>query len=594
MEWLNDDLRSFIDRSWREHNPDVCQMVIRLILSLANDARLASEFTAHKQFLDLLRLAYMRAVALNRVDDGARPLARSIVSALRSYIEYRLVHGRQPKASLDLAYAQAVQALFGMLKSAIDQDDASVDGCVIELTDLFDAVDFKQRGGSELTRGSSECDLLSAYVVGVCGYLIARPVFDQSAETSSERLIGVLRNLLVRVAPWRALRTSLDRDDSGLSWTEWETSLWPDGKRGGTLGHIDDGIRTTVALAYLLRGHGATNTDVLEDLRADDRKHLVEQVRDALTRAIERPWLVRAFPELANQDRVAAELTELNELAQRYGIEEESERAALPVDRERLTVFASKVESIWNEPSLIRGDLAASHSAAAHEGSLFGFASFAPKDFFSSSDVYADPEQLAQSVGGALVRGESVAILRTLGELPLMDSEIDDLRDLVGTKVTALRENGLNPAIVVVNSWQAARVLTDSLASPDADAAGVFDGTTVTIEYSDDDATRVIVADLDAALRIDRWPVEAQHPFDLRLAGGMLLVGVEEMTSERAQTLIAEDQEFRRDSDGTLSSLDAAERRLLAQVHVRALVRFSVVLEDPAAGIVISIPNADW
>ena len=115
-----------------------------------------------------------------------------------------------------------------------------------------------------------------------------------------------------------------------------------------------------------------------------------------------------------------------------------------------------------------------------------------------------------------------------------------------------------------------------------------FQGAPLDIEYLDG-PPMCLVADVPRLLNIRRWRVQPERPFDRVLVNGLLLVGVEEMTAERATAIVDENEEFRRMGDGTLGSTEDAVTKLRGQAYVRALVRFDVQIADPQAGIVVPV-----
>lgn len=146
------------------------------------------------------------------------------------------------------------------------------------------------------------------------------------------------------------------------------------------------------------------------------------------------------------------------------------------------------------------------------------------------------------------------------------------------------------PSIVVINSWRAVVELGRGPFVADPKETERFEGARLDIEYSDGPAM-CLVADLSRLLRLRRWRVQPEKPFDVVLADGLLLVGVEEMTVERAAAIVSENPEFRRMADGTLGSPEDAARKLLGQAHVRALVRFDVQIADTEGGLIIPVPD---
>lgn len=64
---------------------------------------------------------------------------------------------------------------------------------------------------------------------------------------------------------------------------------------------------------------------------------------------------------------------------------------------------------------------------------------------------------------------------------------------------------------------------------------------------------------------------------------GLLLVGVEEMTDERAAELVSGNLDFRRASNGTLTSAEDAVRKLLGRAHVRGA--FGLKFGSPTAAL---------
>ena len=138
--------------------------------------------------------------------------------------------------------------------------------------------------------------------------------------------------------------------------------------------------------------------------------------------------------------------------------------------------------------------------------------------------------------------------------LPRAELSGGKFREAAELAVETLRSRGFDPSIIVVNSWRAAVELGRGRFAADPEETERFQGAPLDIEYLDG-PPMCLVADVPRLLNIRRWRVQPERPFDRVLVNGLLLVGVEEMTAERATAIVEENEEFRRMGDGTLAPL---------------------------------------
>jgi hypothetical protein len=593
LEWLNDDIRAFIDHAWREQALEVPTSILHFLINLLETARRSNELAAHKQFLELLHIAFHRSLTARGHDDdgGARVLSRSNLAVLRSYGEYQLVHGLDTRSSADDdALLQVITSLFDDLRLTVELDPSSANACLVEITELLDAIDFTEGRTGEAGL-SKAIDRISAYVVGVAAYVMMRADRARLAPAEATELLRALRPLLDRAEPWRTLRVALAESGDGFPWDRWELGLWPDGQRTGMLGHMESSIRRVTAV-ILVKSAGASEEAIhaLGDLMPIEAEAAVGSVAAEVPGLIGRPWLVDAFPELADGSRVQRAEMGLKQLLDHFKAEVEKSRAERALDPRKVKVLADAVESSWLEASRLRGPLRANSTDPPESDVMFGYSSLVPKDYFTDSEVHAEPSRLGETIGRALARGETEVVLKAVSGLEALQVPGSGLRVAAKGAVDTLRGKGFDPSIVVVNSWRAAVELGGGRFDADSDEKERFEGAHLEIEYSDGPAI-CLVADLSRLLRIRRWTVHREKSFDVILAGGLLLLGVEEMTAERANLLVSENLEFRRASDETLTSTEDAVRRLLGQAHVRALTQLDVQIADNSAGVVIAIPD---
>lgn len=583
MEWLETDIRTFVDRVFASFNEGVFEALVHFLVELLTDFWEANELGAHGRFLGIMQRAYWDALGIPSGSDRA---TASILTVIRSHGAYRLAYAG-PQFSDEVvaqALTQVIDFLFEAFRLSVTRSTLAAARCATEVSELKEALQFaKQRTSSHHSALDTALRRLDAYALGATGFVLLLNEMSELGDEPAKLLVDRLAAQLSVEDLWAAVvETAEDTPGSqGYPWSSWETSLWPAEKRGGVLGRLRDAMNEAVALRLLMAGRHSVDDDSLDELEPSQAAWIVQNVVEKVDEARLRYSVLH--PEAVQPDATA--LAEaLGGLKSRLDERDQARRDQLDLDAKKVDLFLSAAEEAWRAPSPLRSSTAEEIAVENPPDLLFGHSSLVPKDFFTDSRVYADPADMGRNFGNGLARGESVRIVDQLMALPHPRIRLSQVRAHVSAAIDELRRDGFEPHVFAVNSWRVTHALTGSYDSSDIE----FDGARVSVDYAGD-VQLCVVADLRRAVLTRRWAMTATDPGDQLLADGLLVGGVRDVTDEVASQLIEGNEEFRRADDGSLLSDEDARRKLRNRVIAKLFSKLTIELTEPRAARVFSV-----
>jgi hypothetical protein len=214
---------------------------------------------------------------------------------------------------------------------------------------------------------------------------------------------------------------------------------------------------------------------------------------------------------------------------------------------------------------------------------LFGVFTYAPKEFFVETDVYAEPASLGRNTGATVLRGEDRLLLdrlleacsvTTLGEREIADVIKEELRRVKVRRATHVVVFGMFDWWVALREALNQREFGSGFLEP-------FEEGGVTYSFFPvHDANAILIADVPSLLCYERLVT----PDDHRARGEIADLSVEPVTPEEAR------ESASASTPGATESLQRDEeiRRLLKKVKIRVLVRPGIRVVDPTAGVIIT------
>ena len=584
MEWLETDIRTFVDRMFANFNDGVFDVVVRFLLELLNEFWESKELGAHKRFLDITQRAYWDA--LNLPSEISQP-AGSILVSVRSHGSYRLAHAR-PQFSDDMVFtaiAQVVDFFFEALRLSLLRSSAGAERCVIEIHELLESLEFAGSNGrttsSHQPASLAGIQRIRAFALGTSGYLLNLNDRGLLDDEPARILLDRLATLLPTEELWTALVETTEDFGRDFPWSHWEMSLWPAGQQSGVLGHMTAAMDEAVGIRLIGSNRPGPYESALGRIEPTQAAGFVQRVTSQLDVALVhygRLWSDRGLPDITElRSSLAA-------IKIRFDEEDQEARHRLELVPEKVAAFLDAAEEGWLVKSPLQSAVTDEVSDENPPDEIFGNSSLMPKDFFTGSQVYADPARVGTNLANALRRGESVRVIEALHGASTSDAKLSELREQVRSQLQRLRGAGCTPSVIAVNSWRVAHALTGSYNS----SGSPFEGATVEVDYAGEVAL-CIVADFQRAVRVRRWRMVPQRPEDQLRASGLLLGGIRDVTDEFALELIEGNIEFRRSDDGTFMPVEEAKRRLRNRVAAKLFCKLAINLVDPNAAHVIRV-----
>lgn len=594
MTWLADDVSTFILRAFDRPAEPVFDRLVTFLLRLLKVMWSSGQIDAHGQVLKLSQLFYYTSLKSDWYPDADGP-ERILLRRTRSYVEYQLRFGDRIRDDIKLPYVrQVIGFMFSCSKMAVDRDSSALRGTVVEVKLLRETLDNRSRRGTSPAGAESVVAALrqlDGFCVGLVAYVLLRAESREKETFATSDQLTTCVKLLRSVSLSDAFQGALADDGQDFPWGWWETGLWADGQRSGFLGSMQDWIRRVAVIEFAIGAERATLLSRLASGDADEGEYQIRRLAQAALDVLRLEWLFAVYPEFPATQRLedlsgelGAQATDLDERAK-------DARSSKPLEEEKVAAFAAAVEKAWLVPSPLRGDVLALSDIGAPPAEWMGYSQLIPKEFFISSDVFAEPADFGSEVGDALGRGEMHAVLACLSELPKRAIGLGALRDEVAESISRFRRVGFVPRVVVVGSWEAMRAIVGTNWRSSINEAE-FRGAQVNLEYVDADPI-CIVTDITRALAIRRWVVPQVDRDFRRVASGRIQVSVREVTEAIARDLISGSPGLGLDEDGEALSEAEAIRKLRRAAHVRVWTKFAVSLQNGEACQVFGIaPDA--
>jgi hypothetical protein len=321
---------------------------------------------------------------------------------------------------------------------------------------------------------------------------------------------------------------------------------------------------------------------LLESLKTDSRIADNVGIEVAETRAAE---IENAF-EKARRDR-ARDLS--NELAD------------APIDPAKVKAFTKGARSTWDSARLL-GPLFAAFSTyeilttEAKGPEWFGRDELLPKGLFTSTQEVHGLDMVWNDIGESIARGEVGRLVESIQNSrqspPVLESE--SFQEAIRRAAEKLESEGFSPAVIMVPiSWRLQQTLEvgrffgadrapSKLNLTGAKAEHWYEGSFEGLEVFESTRVpqeRVYVIDLAGLGRLRQWTVDEE--------GHLLRVELSAYDTADALEAVARQPELFADAGDD----EHRAQRLRERVRSKALERFEIVVEDPAAAIYVPVPN---
>lgn len=611
MAWLDSDIRSFVEAAVGRPQTEVYSETLGFISRLAADCLRTRERYAFGSAIAKFRVLWHRARSTLAYDVWKRVRAYLLLlfEELGNYaIGSELREARDPAEAEALLpfVVRYLAELSELMKMSVQ--DGDLEDLEATLQTLAEALDFTL---SELDRqrrrrleGDSIEDLadeirraINASVLAVEGWALL--LFDQhrlTGEVATQILSLADRHLDAELL-WDAFVWARDeRHGDEFEWRWWETSLW-EGRRSGTLSferYLD------IAVVRLLLS--PTGFVRLLAGRARGSRHTYERLRallDELVNPEGRWWgllgdveqyidpLRESFDSVIAEDRAREDEALIDQ----------------HLDEDRVQAFASAVFKAWNDGTALRhlvkevphgqvsdeeplGESTEGATGDATPLPTFGLNTLVPKEFFTETEVHADPGRLGETFGRQVVRGEDNLIASTVAErIRVTPVALDEAVDVIGLAVDDLRKRVQDGTIVVFNSWRLADKISGGgrRASVDRGAeVGLFKEWPVVLRYAETDLD--CVAGDFSAIRFSFEPMTRLSPEARLSPDDRLLVSLQPLSREAAEEIVDADENV--DDQREQHDRDARVRETMTRLHARIFerIRVEVSIDAPLVG----------
>lgn len=593
MDWLENDIRSFIERMSVESRNPVVDELLRFLLRVLSQFLEARELGAHRRFLQLTEAIFYRSLS-----SGSSPgsVAAGVLDSIKTHGEFRVAADadRLGDATVTTALQQIVDFLFGCFRLAVDQRAISHAGiCAAAANDLLETLEnLSVRSTFQKQPDALRTAMLriKAYGLGGSALVLLALKHERVGEADASTLLDKLAPLVPDDDLWTAFAETHEDRGQGYPWSSWEIGFWPAGVHSGALGHLDSAIARVVAIRLL--GGSAASVGAIGTLRAlppAQAAWIVGRVLGQLESAVDTRVALR--PDSAASDPSEARLA-LERAKSDFERVDLENRGRLPLDQSKIDEFLEAAEHTWLKRSALAAAVQEKIEDADAPTDLFGLSSITPKDFFTDSEVFAEPRRVGENMGSAVRRGESKQILDAAGLVGHREIRLSDIRNEVLGALKGLRGSGYAPSVIAVNSWRIAHDLTASYQAGGSGGPAEIDGASLESEYVGDD-TLCLVADFSKAILVRRWRLEKTTDEQHLLAGGLLRAGVRDMTVDYAAEVVDSNSEFLRDDNGRPLSRDEAIERLRNTVNTSLFCKVQVELVDRDALFVFRVKESE-
>ena len=142
VEWLDEDLRTFITRAWRVGNSNVLVLLSTSLTRLLDLMRRRLEERAHERILHLADVFYHQSLVTEADIDDRTSSGRAMLIAVRSYGEVPILFEFAETPDVQVVYlTQVFSFLARSVKAALDTDADRVAGAVVEVEELLDGLE---------------------------------------------------------------------------------------------------------------------------------------------------------------------------------------------------------------------------------------------------------------------------------------------------------------------------------------------------------------------------------------------------------------------------------------------------------------------
>lgn len=591
MHWLEDDIRSFVDRAVASGVAAIERTALGLLYRLLSLAFERREPNAFGQVLQVHEFAYFRAKGPMEQQAWER-FRGGLLLQLENFADFTIGRGIAKDPDTRFFAERLIVTLSNISRLAIDarsEDDLQACGAT-----LRKALSTTLRlGDDDLEPVKSLRAFRSAALLGLVAYLLLLRGMDRIEPAKAETLLTVLDGTGLRGSWAGYLIASRDVSADRFGWMQWVMSL-----RDERVGFVTFDHYVNLAFAReLLLGHVSEPLEPTAQ-SSGDLRYTLERLTQAVSELLsDERWNWLDTSEL--QSREARVLADLNEAIEQDVRGDEDHLISLSLESERIQKFVDAVQKEWTSRGGLRRLFTERQSETSADpdsvdaptdgADEFGLSQLVPKEYFATTRVHAEPDDLGREFGIALVRGEDLQLLATISSvLPHRTVQSDQLADSVRAAATSLRKAGRSPTILLLNSWRLTELLGLGVVRVDSDDPADFDGTPTMLRYTEGDAM-CVVADFSVAAVVNWWPEVAQRAGDQVVGGGRLAVGVEELTEQKAAEMAEGRPDILRRDDDEEYPTELAIRRLRQRVVARAFERFSVETGPADAGEVIHV-----
>jgi hypothetical protein len=576
MDWLDEDLRSFIAQAVASGSPDLLRPVYDLLYSILAAVHRRGELN---QFGNTLTLYGFLIARVRRADsEFATRVRASVLLQLENFMSFSIVRPTARRDDWQDFAWRMVKAFSEFARTAVDERDVDFLRSVLRHLREATRVVGRRPDDEEESLQRARCEA----VLGIAAYSLLRRSRDLLTDVEAVAILRATADAVDRL-DLDALSEATHSGHDHFNWHWWETSLWEE--RGGVL-HFDWFM--AMAFAYFLVAGAATATTA--QVEPDQRVHFVttEAQRALAALASEDVW-APLRPDVEQFEAARTSLERAQHVVERR---QQADLIAAPVRDEKIQAFRDGVANGYTQREGLRSRVAVVQGGEQERPELqFGVNQLVPKEYFTETHVYADPAELGREIGFSIGRGELERLRAELLSFPSQQGKtaLLQLRAAVRSAVKDLRNAGLIPAVVVLNAWQAFVELVGPEAYRGSGDDGTFEGAAVLLEHTDGPSA-CVVADLARSVTLTWWQINPRQPGDEVQMGGRLLTGVQPVSQEVAAEIAASNPDVLRTPDDLMYPDEERLWRLQQRVIVRGFAQYAVT-SDQAGGIVLPLDD---
>ena len=600
LGWLQSDYSDFLQQALRSSDAVVIVSVIHGLLAVSATCVRMGDAAAFDHFLRLLPSVWGDSRAT--LDDrGWKAVRSSLLQFLQNLT--RLVAYRERTSSEGEVQSLAVVAkTFGeLMKLAVDGRDAA-DLAVVSETcaDAFGmTLSAAFRSSRDVPFGpfvATARRLVNAAIIGVDGWIL----FQWNRRFLSDPEVKSLRSALApaKQSPWPALGIIDAYEWSGFfGWSMWEMT------QNGTRGGFALSIGSFVERALLVTSVERQVLPALSDVRAGADSLL--SIRDTKSRV---ELLLGRLDEIESDVRmreldldegaIIALRDSLLEIGANAGESLVNELIALPISDARLRTFVTAAREVWESSAKVldlfpsREYLGIDDEQPSSSASRWGYAGpyrAEAKEFFSDTQVEADPAMLAYQYVRAVLQTEAVSLRSVLVEkLPRRTVQQTELAAKARKEIDVQHDRGLNPMVILFAQWSTLDQLRDAASEPIGTGiglAGTVSGVPVFWETAVGAEMCVILDPSHMGQLWWREVVSEASDASIVESVGRLTVEIQAVTEELATRLL---EQSAGPHDGPESS-DEMKRQLEQKVLVKIQERIAIDILAPDDGLVLEV-----